>query len=258
MLIVYDFEGSSTDNPTLTLRRWVTSGACEISSNSPPCWGTATNLTAGGFAEGKVNTTATAQDTVAPSTETLGLNEFGEAGIDLSAAGVFSGSTCESFGKAYAVSRSSGNSGTAQMKDLAGPTDFTLQNCGTIKIIKHTDPRGVNQAFGYTTTGGLSPSTFTLNDNGNTTGDSSGNTRTYSNVKAGSYSVTEDADPTGFAFDSLSCTDSSGNSTTTSGRTANITVAGGGTTTCTYVNKQNLGAIKVTKTYKHAASGSGD
>jgi uncharacterized surface anchored protein len=28
--------------------------------------------------------------------------------------------------------------------------------------------------------------------------------------------------------------------------------------TCTYVNQQLLGAIKVTKTYKHAASGSGD
>ena len=55
MLIVYDFEGGS-GAPVLTLRRWVTSGACEVGSNTPPCWGDAKNLTAGGFAEGKVNT----------------------------------------------------------------------------------------------------------------------------------------------------------------------------------------------------------
>lgn len=37
MLIVYDFEGSATDNPTLRLSRWITSGTCEVASNSPPC-----------------------------------------------------------------------------------------------------------------------------------------------------------------------------------------------------------------------------
>ncbi|HZD81212.1 MAG TPA: hypothetical protein VE646_14405, partial [Actinomycetota bacterium] len=45
MLIVYDFEGGATDTPVITLRRWVTSGACEVGSDSPPCWGPATNLT---------------------------------------------------------------------------------------------------------------------------------------------------------------------------------------------------------------------
>ena len=38
------------------------------------------------------------------------------------------------------------------MKDLVGPADFTLTNCGQIKIIKRTDPRGVNQNFGFTST----------------------------------------------------------------------------------------------------------
>jgi len=132
MLIVYDFEGGSGDVPTLTLRRWVTSGPCEVSSNSAPCWGTATNLTAGGFAEGKVNTTGSVSDTIGPASETLGTNEFGEAGINLTAAGVFTPGQCETFGKASAVSRSSGNSGTAQMKDLVGPANFTLANCATV------------------------------------------------------------------------------------------------------------------------------
>jgi len=292
MLIVYDFEGGGGD-PVITLRRWITSnspanGPCEVSSNSAPCWGTATDLTANNFAEAKVNTTASVLDQLAPPAlssttgtsvnETLGLSEFGEAGIDLTAAGVFTANTCESFGKAYAVSRSSGNSGTAQMKDLVGPANFNLTNCGTVKIIKQTNPRGINQNFSFTSnlagaqmtcTADTTPASFTLNDQGNagktlgSTADaqnSTGNTENCLNVPAGSYTVSESAtDPTGFVFDSLNCTSTgTGTSTTTSGRTASITLAGGGTVTCLYINKQQLGAIKITKTRKHAASGSGD
>jgi hypothetical protein len=65
MLIVYDFEGGGS-TPVLTLRRWVTSGACEVSSDVAPCWGLATDLTAGGFAEAAVNVGDTALDTLAP------------------------------------------------------------------------------------------------------------------------------------------------------------------------------------------------
>jgi hypothetical protein len=261
MLIVYDFEGGATDVPVITVRRWVTSGACEVGSSTAPCWGPATNLTAAGFAEAKVNTAAGVLDSLTPpaltSTDgesvnsTSGINEFGEAGIDLTAAGVFPSGTCVSFGTASAVSRTSGNSGTAQMKDLVGPGDFRLSNCGSITIIKHTDPRGLNQNFGYTTTGGLTPSTFTLNDNGNSGGgDSTGNTRTYTDVTAGTYTVTEGADPSGFKFKSLVCVDSGGNSSSVpaGSKTATITVVGDGSTTCTYVNEQQLGAIKISKT----------
>jgi hypothetical protein len=260
MLVVYDFEGGSTDTPGITVRRWVASGTCEISNDSAPCWGPATNLTTTGFAEAKVNTFGSVSDGIAPSPpETLGTSEFGEAGIDLTGAGIFPIGTCVSFGKVFAVSRTSGNSGTAQMKDLVGPGNFRLSNCGSITIIKHTDPRGLNQDFSYTTTGGLSPASFTLNDTGNSGGgDSAGNTRTYSDVPAGSYSVTEGADPANFVFDSLTCTATgTGTSATTSGKTASITLAGDGNVTCTYVNKQQLGAIKVTKQRKHAADGPG-
>ena len=62
---------------------------------------------------------------------TLKTQEFGEAGIDLTAAGVIPANTCASFGKAYAVSRSSGQSSQAQMKDLVGPAHFNLTNCGS-------------------------------------------------------------------------------------------------------------------------------
>jgi hypothetical protein len=275
MLIVYDFEGGAGDAPVLTVRRWVTSGACEVGSSTAPCWGPATNLTASGFAEAKVNTTSSVADALTPpalssttgtsTNSTLGLNEFGEAGIDLTAAGVFSAGTCESFGTASAVSRTSGNSGTAQMKDLVGPAPFTLTNCGTVTIIKQTNPRGLNQNFGFTSTlagseidctADTTPAAFTLNDNGNagkTLGstdaaqNSAGNTETCTNVPVGSYTVTEGADPAGFAFDSLTCTVAGGATQSTSGKVATIGMVGGGSATCLYINKQQLGAIKIIK-----------
>jgi hypothetical protein len=271
MLIVYDFEGGGT--PVLTLRRWVTSGACEVGSNTAPCWGPATNLTAGGIAEGAVNVGATALDQLAAPAlnsatgtsvdETLGLSEFGEAGIDLTAANVFPAGTCNSFGKVYGVSRSSGSSATAQMKDLVGPGNFNLNNCGTIVVKKRTNPRGLNQNFDFTSTitgaqlsctTDTTPAAFTLNDNGNSgTGDSAGNTETCTNVPAGTYTVTEGANPTGFTFNNFSCTSSgTGTSTTptssTTQKNVSITIAGGGTVTCIYTNDQQRGAIKISKT----------
>jgi hypothetical protein len=276
LLVVYDFEGGPDSVPVLTLRRWVTSGACEVSTNSAPCWGPAVNLTAGGFAEAKVNTGNTVTDLLAPPALTsttgtsvsnpLNASEFGEAGIDLTAAGVFGAGTCESFGTAFGVSRSSGSSATAQMKDLVGPAPFALQNCGQITIIKRTNPRGENQDFGFTSNiaGGqlactvdTTPASFTLNDDAGA--DNTVNTETCSNVPAGSYTVTEGADPTGFEFESLNCTATgTGTSASTSGKVASITMAGGGSVTCVYVNKLNQGAILVTKTRKHAADGAGD
>ena len=156
-----------------------------------------------------MNTTASALDTVADPDETLQLSEFGEAGIDLTAAGVFTPGQCESFGNSYAVSRSSGNSAQAQMKDLVGPVPFQLQNCGSVKIIKQTDPRGLNQNFGFTSTlagtqltctADTTPASFNLNDTGNagkTLGstdaaqNSAGNTESCINVPIGQYTVTE-------------------------------------------------------------------
>jgi hypothetical protein len=276
MLIVYDFEGGSTDVPVITVRRWVDSGACEVGSSTAPCWGPSTNLTASGFAEAKVNTDSTVLDALTPPAltsnsgasvnSTLGVSEFGEAGIDLTAAGVFTAGTCESFGTASAVSRTSGNSGTAQMKDLVGPAPFTLTNCGTVTIIKQTKPRGLNQNFGFTSTlaggelsctGDTTPDAFDLNDNGNsgkTLGstdaaqNSAGNTETCTNVPVGSYTVTEGDNPAGFTFVNATCTVSGGATQSVTGKVATIDMVGGGSATCLYTNKQELGAIKVTKT----------
>lgn len=196
MLIVYDFEGGGT--PALKLSRWITSGSCEVGSNSPPCWSVATTLTSG-VAEAKVNTDATAQDTVSPTTETLGLHEFGEAGINLTAAGVFAPGVCEGFGKAYAVSRSSGQSSTAQMKDLVGPGNVNIRNCGSVAVTKLGSDGGsqagaVFTLYNGTGTGGTVRGTCTVQANGSCT-------PLFADLPVGTYTLDETTVPAGYDKD---------------------------------------------------------
>jgi Prealbumin-like fold domain len=268
VLITYDFSGSGT--PTLGLVKWLTAAHGDsasdcFSANTLPCWGAnptddaldgvddnRINLSAAGFAEGAVNT-GTASDPIANLSLTTGL--FGEAAVNLTGAGVFPAGTCEAFGSTFLKSRSS-SSFTAEVKDFIAPVPVNISNCGEINIIKHTDPRGVNQTFSYTSTiAGASldcstdttPASFSLNDNGNTTGDNQANTEHCAKVPVGSYTVTEGAEPANFVLESLTCT-AGGTQDGANPAQANITVTPGAKVTCTYTNKQQLGAIKITKT----------
>jgi hypothetical protein len=102
----------------------------------------------------------------------------------------------------------------------------------TITIIKNTIPDD-EQLFDYTTVGtGLSP--FSLKDNG-----TSSNSTTFGGLAAGTYTVQEGT-VTGFNLTALSCTDPSGDTTTSlNTRTANIVLAAGETVTCTFENTKN-------------------
>ncbi len=115
-----------------------------------------------------------------------------------------------------------------------------ISNCGEIRIHKMTDPSGSPSTFSYTTTGGLTPSSFSLSD---------GQTRDYASIQAGIYSVTE-LDPTP-AFDlvDLSCVSATGQSginTSVAQRTATIGLVAGDVVDCTYSNRQR-GAIVIKK-----------
>jgi hypothetical protein len=226
LLITYDFGGSGT--PVLGLLKWVITGATSqcFSANSLPCWGNRVNLSAAGFAEGAVNT-VTVTDPIA-NVSLPGLT-FGEAAINLTAAGVFPAGTCEAFGSAFLKSRSSA-SFPAEVKDFIAPQPVNISNCGTITVHKVTE--NGDGDFDYTTTGGLTPATFIL---------SNGETQTYNNVLAGSYSVTESAPPAGWTLKSLTCNPTGqGTSVSTNAATASITMAGGGTVDCTYTNHTKL------------------
>jgi hypothetical protein len=259
LLVTYDFGGSGT--PTLGILRWVTSASVPVvpdfatntcfSANSFPCWGDQKTLDAT-EAEGAVNTVAVS-DPIAPNApRTLAIGTFGEAAINLTTSGVFpAGGPCLSLGSTFLKSRSS-SSFTAEVKDFVAPVPVSISNCAAITIIKHTDPRGFDQDFSYSTnvpstgtnaaTFSKTPdttgatTTFTLNDSGNTTADSTGNTESITNVHPGSYTVTEGTEPANFLLESLTCT-TGGAQHAAGSPQADITVAAGDLVTCTYVNQ---------------------
>jgi hypothetical protein len=127
-----------------------------------------------------------------------------------------------------------------------------------IIIIKDAVPDDP-QDFSFSSTGGLTPATFTLDDDGDPTWP---NTQTFTGLAPGTYTVTE-ADPSpGFLLTAINCT--TGGSGDVPSRTATITLAPGATVTCTFVNTKQLGTIVINKaavggddTFNYTASGTG-
>ena len=90
---------------------------------------------------------------------------------------------------------------------------------------------------------GTGNNAFTLND-------ATIDTKVMTDVQQGSYTVTETLPVTNFALESLTCTAtgcSSGTQHAAGSPQADIVLTGGGSVTCTYVNKRLTGAIRLTK-----------
>src|ERR687888_2117572 len=226
ILVVYDLEGGG--NPQLSFRRWVLSGSCEVSQDSAPCWGLKQSLSSS-VADGSLNAAAVT-DPINPSApRSIGQFRFGEAAINLTDSNILSG--CAALGSVYVVTRSSGDSGTATMKDFIAPQKVNINNCGNIIVRKVTDPSPdpTDTSFSFTAGGGLSPTGFSLKN---------GDTQTYSNVLPGNgYSVAETV-PSGWDLTSSSCDDGS--------PVSNIDVGPGETVTCTFNDRQR-GSVSIHK-----------
>jgi hypothetical protein len=239
--------------------------ACNVANDVAPCWGSTVQTLSTNGAEGGVNGSAIAAgaSTNPINGTALTAGQFAEFGVNLRIAGIIPAGTCKSFPQSVWESRASGSSFVSTTKDIS-IENKTISNCGEIVIIKRTNPRGANQDFAFTSdittatagseltcTADTTPAAFTLNDNGNTTSDSAGNTEDCTKVKAGTYTVTEGADPSGFAFDNFSCTASTGSSATpassTSQKNVTITLAADGLVTCVYTNQPLKGALRILK-----------
>jgi len=240
LLITFDFTNGG-GKPVLGMLKWVTSGATSqcLTSNSLPCWGNRVDLSAAGFAEGAVNGT-TVTDPVPPGNpRSLSALTFGEASINLTAAGVFPTGVCTNFASAYLKSRSSAQF-NSELKDFIAPSTATISNCGELRIHKMTDPSGSTTSFGYSTTGGLSPASFSLSD---------GQTQDYKSIQAGNYTVTENDPTPGFDLVDLTCLSATGASSTSTDlltRKATIGLVAGDVVDCTYSNRQR-GTIVIKK-----------
>jgi hypothetical protein len=121
---------------------------------------------------------------------------------------------------------------------------YTNTKQGTITINKNAVPDAA-QDFSFTTTGGAPLAAFSLDDDADPT---LSNQKVFNNVPPGTYTVTEGADPTGWAFTSLTC--SAGGAT--AGKVATITLPAGGSVTCTYVNTKQA-KVRVIKTFQGLA-----
>lgn len=261
-LLAYEYlnGGTSLDFHVLT---WIDStnttagqntGKCFVKTDALPCWGAKVLTPDAALFDGHSNNTATitaANNGI--SGAALVINQFAEFGINLTDALGLTG--CVNFPQQVWESRSSGSSFTSNPEDIE-IAHQTIQSCGTIKIIKHTSPRGADQSFGYTATG-LSATTFNLNDNGCSVASCTDNTKSFSNVSPGTYTVTEDADPAGYTFDSVSCTnnlDDPATNVTVTDREVSIDLAANDNVVCTYVNDQEQGALKVVKESSKASA----
>ena len=245
MLIEYSLDGGGAQ-ATMTIRRWMADGS----------WGSARSF-ANNEATGTVNTSAispaNSDGLLATGAPPMEARTFGEASIDLDA--IFDSTKCESFGSAMLKSRSS-TSFTSQLKDFIEPVPVNLTNCGKVIIRKVTDPAGNSQSFGFTKSFATDPSTGnTFNLSGVTTGTPPANVKTYENVLFGtSLTVSEDANPTNWALDSISCAASSSGVpagdriVSLSGRSVTFTIdSSADILDCTFTNKRLTGSILVKK-----------
>jgi hypothetical protein len=235
-LIAIDYLNGGT-NVQFHVLTWVTSGTCFVNKDTAPCWGSTVQTLTSNSAEGLVNQSPIAAADNLINNLALVTGQFAEFGIDLTAAGIIPAGTCKAFPQTIWESRASGSSFVSSTEDVS-VEKHTIANCGHLTIIKHTDPRGLDQVFTYTSNlsanasaGGVSgvaaDGSFSLNDVDNT------HNTVSEELFAGTYHVTEGADPAGFAFESLTC---DSGSYVISGKTVTVTLAVGDNVTCTYVN----------------------
>ena len=120
-------------------------------------------------------------------------------------------------------------------EDLSLPLDIR----GTITIIKNTVGGNGTFAFTHNVAANSNPTVstpFNITTVGNT------GQQVFSNVVAGTYTVTESAPPAGWQFTSLVCTAGGA----VNAQTATITLAAGASVTCTFTNTQQ-GSITIIK-----------
>lgn len=110
-------------------------------------------------------------------------------------------------------------------------TPDVVSGSATLTIIKDAIPN-VAQDFAFTTTGGLSPSSFSLDDDADPT---LPNTQTYLNILPGSYTVTEGA-ASGWVLTAMHCTGGANTTTSLATRTASIVLSDGENVTCFFEN----------------------
>lgn len=204
VLIKYDLSQGGV-NPVLGYHTWVATGhksLCEA-ANATPCWGKVQNL-AGNF-EGSINTVVVT-DPIAPNApRDLSVRTFGEAAINLTAAGIVGADPCLPFSSAYLKSRSS-DSFTAALKDFIAPISVATSKCADINVLKTDDDSPVSALQGAVFTlyndaspvgGTFDPATDLAVTPATTCTTGADGKCSFTQVLAGNYWVVETTTPAG-------------------------------------------------------------
>jgi uncharacterized repeat protein (TIGR01451 family) len=251
---------TSTTGPNSTVGE--NNGTCFVSKDAPPCWGAHALSLEESAAEGKSNQSEISAENNGISKQPLVAGQFAEFGVDLTKAKVLPSGVCETFPQTVWESRSSGSSFESNPEDIE-IAHHRINNCGEIRIIKQSNPRGVNHAFGFSSNmapktavvaeacaggsaGVASDGSFSLNDSGNAgktlrsancADNSAGNTVDETALQPNTYTITEGTEPEGFVFGGVEC--EGGTTSTPAGKQqAIVTLHSEDLVNCVFVNNE--------------------
>lgn len=182
LLIGYSYQGN-TLTPEINLRTWSASG-----------WSDAVNLSTNGCADGQGNANQITENIFNLGSRVRAQGRFGEAGINLTCAGVVPSGTCNAFSSAYVKSRAS-QAITSEVKDFIAPVHLSLSNCGALKISKDSIKPNTPLQASFSITG---PNNYS---NTVQTSATDGTVCIAGLVPGSGYSITETAAPAGYKID---------------------------------------------------------
>jgi prealbumin domain-containing protein len=188
--------GSAVQFHVLT---WVATGACNVSSDTAPCWGaTVTTLNQTG-AEGGVSTSnfTAAQNPIGGKAVVAG--QFAEFGVNLATAGIIpNNGTCSAFAQTVWESRASGSSFVSSTKDVS-LENHTISNCASVSVTKAGSDGGSQAGAVFTLYTGSNTSGTVV---GTCTVDSNGDCLpSFTGLNPGTYTIDETTTPVGYTAD---------------------------------------------------------
>jgi Prealbumin-like fold domain len=213
LLINYLFQGQGT--PQIAIRTW-----------NGTAWSAPTDASA--YSEAAINLVQVNNPLPGGTPSPIPPLQFGEAALNLTAAGIFPSGVCKAFGSVYVKSRSS-TAFNSEIKDFIAPVSVSIANCASIEVRKVTIPSPDPTDTSFSFTASYDSDGFSLKNGGsNPSGD----------LNPGTYSVSETV-PANWTLTAATCDDGSDPAAIDLGPAEHVI--------CTFTNTLQQGAIKVHK-----------
>jgi hypothetical protein len=178
---------------------WVTSGACNVGNDLPPCWGASVLTLDPAVAEGGVNTTAITAANNPISGVPLVAGQFAEFGVNLTAAGIIPPGSCKGFAQTVWESRSSGSSFVSSTKDIV-LENKSINQCPSVSVIKLGSDGGSQAGAVFTLYAG-SDTTGTVIGSCIVAADGTCSDPSFLDLQPGTYTIDESNTPAGYDKD---------------------------------------------------------